>query len=164
MLKNADMLKIENMALRVEASTNEERYKAAVSTAERWRQVCEAQAKLIEQLEKERDTGEACRDSVRLGRWVDEKGNPLPWDEEEDGCPRGSAHCSLCGEWLVASDEYRVKGKYCTNCGAKMEKNLICSVVAPVIGAAMTHAQARARNAAGRKARSPGGDNGLVYR
>lgn len=40
MLKNADMLKIENMALRVEASTNEERYKAAVSTAERWRQVC----------------------------------------------------------------------------------------------------------------------------
>lgn len=122
MLKNADMLKLENMALRVEASTKEERYKAAVYTAERWRQVCEAQAKLIEQLEKERDTGEACRDSVRLGRWVDEKGNPLPWDEEENGCPRGSAHCSLCGEWLVASDEYRVKGKYCPNCGAKMEK------------------------------------------
>lgn len=29
--------------------------------------------------------------------------------------------CSVCGDWLSASDEYLVKGNYCPNCGAKME-------------------------------------------
>lgn len=83
MLKSADMLKLENVALRAEADTNKARYKAATATAERLRQVCEAQAKLIDQLEKERYTGKSCGSSVRLGRWVDEEGNRLPWDEQE---------------------------------------------------------------------------------
>lgn len=122
MLKSADMLKLKNVALRAEADTNKARYKAAAATAERLRQVCEAQAKLIDQLEKERYTGKLCGNSARLGRWVDEEGNRLPWDEQEKDCPHGSAYCSLCGEWLTASDEYHVVGKYCPNCGARMEK------------------------------------------
>lgn len=53
----------------------------------------------------------------RRGKWVSD------WNREikmVDGCPDGSCHCSNCGEWLVASDEYAVKGIYCPNCGARM--------------------------------------------
>lgn len=51
-----------------------------------------------------------------------------------------------------------------TASGGAGRKKLDVGMVALVIGAAMPHAQARARQHAGRKARSPGGDNGLVYR
>ncbi len=53
----------------------------------------------------------------RKGKWISD------WNREIkmiDGCPDGSCHCSYCGEWLVASDEYLVKGIYCPNCGARM--------------------------------------------
>ncbi len=33
-----------------------------------------------------------------------------------------SCFCSACGEWLSGSDEYAVKGRYCPNCGAKMDE------------------------------------------
>ena len=58
---------------------------------------------------------------VRHGRWVDDKGNPVPWDEWNKNCPRKSAFCSVCGKWLTASDEYPVIGNFCPNCGAKMD-------------------------------------------
>jgi len=29
--------------------------------------------------------------------------------------------CSVCGEFLPCSDEYRYRADYCPNCGAKME-------------------------------------------
>lgn len=57
---------------------------------------------------------------VVRGKWVDDKGNRIPWDETNKNCPSHSAYCSVCGEWLTASDEYPVIGNYCPNCGAKM--------------------------------------------
>ena len=63
---------------------------------------------------------------VRHGRWLDRPKNQGLKDEEigtvgmVDGEPWSSCYCSECGEWLVASDEYAVKGNYCPNCGAKM--------------------------------------------
>ena len=64
---------------------------------------------------------------VRHGRWLDRPKNQGLKDEEigtvgmVDGEPRSSCYCSECREWLVASDEYAVKGNYCPNCGAKMD-------------------------------------------
>lgn len=64
---------------------------------------------------------------VRRGRWLDRPKNQGLKDEEigtvgmVDGEPWSSCYCSECGEWLVASDEYAVKGNYCPNCGAKMD-------------------------------------------
>ena len=52
------------------------------------------------------------------GEWVDADGNKVRLDA--DGNPLDSCWCSNCGEWLVASDEYKVLGKFCPNCGAKM--------------------------------------------
>ena len=60
------------------------------------------------------------------GRWLDRPKNQ-GWKDEEigtvgmvDGEPWSSCYCSECGEWLVASDEYSVKGNFCPNCGADM--------------------------------------------
>ena len=64
---------------------------------------------------------------VRHGRWLDRPKNQGLKDGEigtvgmVDGEPWSSCYCSECGEWLVASDEYPVKGNYCPNCGAKMD-------------------------------------------
>ena len=64
---------------------------------------------------------------VRHGRWLDRPKNQGLKDEEigtvgmVDGEPWSSCYCSECGEWLVASDEYAVKGNYCPSCGAKMD-------------------------------------------
>lgn len=58
----------------------------------------------------------------KYGKWVDDKGNPVPWDEHNKNCPRHSAYCSECGEWLTASDEYPVIGNFCPNCGADMRE------------------------------------------
>lgn len=64
---------------------------------------------------------------VKHGRWVDKRKEDCFDGEEpfevgmENGEPLKSCYCSECGEWLVASDEYGVKGRYCPNCGAKME-------------------------------------------
>ena len=64
---------------------------------------------------------------VRHGRWLDRPKNQGLKDEEigtvgmVDGEPWSSCYCSECGEWLVASDEYPVKGNYCPNCGCRMD-------------------------------------------
>ena len=55
---------------------------------------------------------------VRHGRWEFE-GKPISLDE--NGCPAGPCFCSVCGDWLTASDEYATRGRYCPNCGAKMD-------------------------------------------
>ena len=41
---------------------------------------------------------------------------------DKDGFPEKSCYCSVCGDWLTASDEYAVRGYYCPNCGAKMDE------------------------------------------
>lgn len=55
------------------------------------------------------------------GRWESDHGIPIQWDKYNPGCPAGSSYCSVCGEWLTASDEYASVGRYCPNCGAKMD-------------------------------------------
>lgn len=59
---------------------------------------------------------------VVRGKWVDNKGSPVPWGEKNKNCPIHSAYCSVCGEWLTASDEYFVIGNFCPNCGADMRE------------------------------------------
>ena len=53
----------------------------------------------------------------RTGHWISSTGEPV---EIKYGSPVRSCWCSECGEWLVGSDEYECKGKFCPNCGAKM--------------------------------------------
>ena len=66
---------------------------------------------------------------VKHGHWVAKRKEDCFDGEEpfevgmENGEPLASCYCSECGEWLVASDEYSVKGRYCPNCGAKMESD-----------------------------------------
>lgn len=56
----------------------------------------------------------------KTGRWISEaKGKTATLDEF--GNVSCSAHCSECGDWLTASDEYDCRGRFCPNCGAKME-------------------------------------------
>ncbi|MBQ5757013.1 MAG: hypothetical protein IIV93_00705 [Clostridia bacterium] len=38
----------------------------------------------------------------------------------QDGTVTDTAYCSVCGDWLGASDEYAVRGRFCPNCGADM--------------------------------------------
>ena len=53
------------------------------------------------------------------GEWIDENGNNVPL--HKDGYPLRSCYCNQCHEWLVASDEYEVKGNFCPNCGARLK-------------------------------------------
>lgn len=48
----------------------------------------------------------------KRGKWVAD-GKPV--DPERDSC-----WCSVCGAWLVGSDEYHVDHNFCPNCGADM--------------------------------------------
>ena len=64
---------------------------------------------------------------VKHGRWIDRPRHE-GWEDEDiinigmvNGVPWSSCYCSECGDWLVASDEYSVKGYYCPNCGTKMD-------------------------------------------
>ena len=61
------------------------------------------------------------QEPVVHGRWVDEKGNPVPWCDALPSSPAYSCWCNQCGTWLVASDEYPVYGLFCPACGAKMD-------------------------------------------
>ena len=55
----------------------------------------------------------------KVGKWIGDNGKEVYLDEF--GNTKHSCHCSVCGDWLVASDEYGCRGRYCPNCGAKME-------------------------------------------
>ena len=51
------------------------------------------------------------------GEWIgdnDEKVGTI------DGSPLKSATCSVCGNWLVGSEEYDCSGYFCPACGAPM--------------------------------------------
>ena len=56
---------------------------------------------------------------VRHGHWVSCNEEAFV-SLDKNGCPEESCYCGVCEEWLAASDEYAVKGRYCPNCGAKM--------------------------------------------
>lgn len=62
---------------------------------------------------------------VKHGKWIGDqgktKGEVIKLDE--DGMVDRSACCSCCDVWLVASDEYAVVGRFCPNCGAKMDES-----------------------------------------
>lgn len=49
-----------------------------------------------------------------------EAGHKVKWDYRYPDCPAESCYCSICGDWLTASDEYPVIGRFCPNCGADM--------------------------------------------
>ena len=56
------------------------------------------------------------------GEWIGEHGEHVPLT---DGSTENSCSCSICGRWLVGSDEYPTFGYYCPNCGAKMDEERI---------------------------------------
>ena len=60
--------------------------------------------------------------SIIFGTWVTDLDSmkKVPWDEQNEHCPAYSCYCSVCGDWLTASDEYPAKGNFCPNCGATM--------------------------------------------
>ena len=45
---------------------------------------------------------------------------------DKDGDTTDSCYCSICGDWLTASDEYAARGWFCPNCGAKMQTVTDC--------------------------------------
>lgn len=63
----------------------------------------------------------------KTGHWIGLKEvEPGVWDEytvlvNSNGCVTEGCRCSECDEWLIGSDEYNCKGRYCPNCGIKME-------------------------------------------
>jgi len=58
--------------------------------------------------------------------WINYNGEHVELDS--NGSPKDSCWCSHCHEWLVTSDEYtivnRYCGRYCPNCGAKMDEEI----------------------------------------
>lgn len=54
------------------------------------------------------------------GHWVDLEGEEVKVDKY--GCPVGFARCSICDDYLTASEEYSCQGRFCPNCGAKMDE------------------------------------------
>ena len=60
---------------------------------------------------------------VKHGHWIGDRGKNrgMIIKIDEDGVPSCSCYCSVCGVWLVGSDECSPVGRYCPNCGAKLE-------------------------------------------
>ena len=89
----------------------------------------EAQAKRIEELEKQDSVEMHKKQVVRIaeleaqipkeGEWRDDNGAVVPLDDY--GYTTDLCQCSVCGDWLIASDEYHMRGRYCPNCGARMK-------------------------------------------
>lgn len=60
----------------------------------------------------------------KTARWLSmETGEPTKFSPMNRACPAESCYCSECKSWLVASDEFYAIGRYCPNCGAKMEES-----------------------------------------
>lgn len=56
----------------------------------------------------------------KRGEWLDVDGGRARVEVEGSNIYPIDAHCSECGNWLVASDEYLVPGNYCPVCSADM--------------------------------------------
>ena len=52
------------------------------------------------------------------GRWLSCLGNERHLNSK--GYTQGECYCSVCGDFLMASDEYTCRGNFCPNCGADM--------------------------------------------
>lgn len=60
------------------------------------------------------------RDAERMhGKWLNYYGDEVQLDSE--GRSQDECYCSVCGDFLSASDEYSCRGYYCPNCGASMQ-------------------------------------------
>lgn len=60
------------------------------------------------------------------GEWIDD-GEKVPVDE--NGCPKDWAKCSVCGEYLTASEEYDCTGHFCPTCGSPMTDKTVDMVM-----------------------------------
>lgn len=60
------------------------------------------------------------------GEWIAD-GEKVPVDE--NGCPRDGAKCSVCGEYLTASEEYDCTGHFCPACGSPMTDKAVDMVM-----------------------------------
>ena len=57
---------------------------------------------------------------TKTGHWISvNDGDVVAIDN--NGFPEKACFCSECKNYLIASDEYAVYGRYCPFCGAKME-------------------------------------------
>ena len=65
-------------------------------------------------------------EKVWRGEWIgdnDEKVGTI------DGSPIKSSTCSVCGNWLVGSDEYDCSGHFCPACGRAMTDEAVQMVM-----------------------------------
>ena len=65
-------------------------------------------------------------EKVCKGEWIgdnDEKVGTI------DGSPIKSSTCSVCGNWLVGSDEYDCSGHFCPACGRAMTDEAVQMVM-----------------------------------
>ena len=65
-------------------------------------------------------------EKVWRGEWIgdnDEKVGTI------DGSPIKSSTCSVCGNWLVGSDEYDCSGHFCPACGRAMTDEAVDMVM-----------------------------------
>ena len=65
-------------------------------------------------------------EKVWRGEWIgdnDEKVGTI------DGSPIKSSTCSVCGDWLVGSDEYDCSGHFCPACGRAMTDEAVQMVM-----------------------------------
>ena len=61
------------------------------------------------------------------GEWIGFRGEKVEIDEY--GCPVDWAMCSVCREYLTASEEYSCNGHFCPNCGAPMTDEAVEKVM-----------------------------------
>lgn len=61
------------------------------------------------------------------GEWIDIDGEKVPVDKY--GQPFGWAMCSVCGEYLTASEEYDCTGHFCPACGSPMTDEAVQMVM-----------------------------------
>lgn len=79
--------------------------------------IIEAQQKALDACAKQ--LADMAAKLPKEGEWIDDNGANVPLDR--DGYTTGMCRCSVCNDWLIASDEYEVRGRYCPNCGARMK-------------------------------------------
>ena len=82
--------------------------------------------KLIQSTNALRPVSREQVEKVCKGEWIgdnDEKVGTI------DGSPIKSSTCSVCGNWLVGSDEYDCSGHFCPACGRAMTDEAVQMVM-----------------------------------